>query len=247
MRRRLWSATTLVVAAGALLLLTPGVGQAQRVFNGYNGGYVQPNFGGYRGGLTPYGGGGYGNPGFAPYQNGWGTGYNPGYGYGNYNTPGYGYGNAYGNILNPGYGYNNAFAPSYYSPSYSNNGPAYSGAAYPYYSARNPNPLPTNSYQSYYPPSGAFQGNDRQQTENSALIRITVPPDAEIWFDGSKTTQTGGVRQFRTPALEANGHYSYQIRARWMQNGQERNETRELQVQPNKQATLDFTSPVAPR
>jgi uncharacterized protein (TIGR03000 family) len=39
-----------------------------------------------------------------------------------------------------------------------------------------------------------------------------VPANAEVWFDGVKTTQTGSLRQFVSPPLVAGKAYAYQVR-----------------------------------
>ena len=53
------------------------------------------------------------------------------------------------------------------------------------------------------------------------LIGIRVPENAQIWIDGQKTTQAGTFREFVTPPLESGQRYSYDIKARWTENGQE--------------------------
>ncbi|HEV2948301.1 MAG TPA: TIGR03000 domain-containing protein [Gemmataceae bacterium] len=57
--------------------------------------------------------------------------------------------------------------------------------------------------------------------DNAVLIGIRVPDNAQIWVDGEKTTQTGTFREFVTPPLELGQQYSYDIKARWTENGQE--------------------------
>jgi uncharacterized protein (TIGR03000 family) len=54
-----------------------------------------------------------------------------------------------------------------------------------------------------------------------AEIEVRVPAGAELWFNGEKTTQTGSVRQFRSPPLEPGARYAYDIKARWTENGKE--------------------------
>jgi uncharacterized protein (TIGR03000 family) len=53
------------------------------------------------------------------------------------------------------------------------------------------------------------------------VIDVRVPGNAQVWIDGEKTSQTGALREFVTPALEPGQQYSYDIRARWTENGQE--------------------------
>jgi uncharacterized protein (TIGR03000 family) len=76
--------------------------------------------------------------------------------------------------------------------------------------------------------------------ENAAMIAVRVPPDAEIWFDGKKTSQTGPVRYFETPALAPGHDYAYEIRARWKENGHEVERTRSVIVHPGDRLALNF-------
>jgi uncharacterized protein (TIGR03000 family) len=126
-----------------------------------------------------------------------------------------------------GYGY----APySYYdyAPNYSNYAPPV-----PYYQD-----FPVTGYQSNYPPSFP--------ADNSAMVEIRVPANAQVWFDGQQTQQTGANRFFNTPPLQKNG--TYEVRATWNDNGTPRTETKEVQVQPGQRSTVDFmggpTNPV---
>jgi uncharacterized protein (TIGR03000 family) len=92
------------------------------------------------------------------------------------------------------------------------------------------------SSQGYY---GAPAG-DMGPSDRTVLIDVRVPPDAEIWFEGAKTQSTGMFREFVSPALEPGQDYTYQVRARWMENGQEVNKDRELRVRAGNQLALDF-------
>jgi uncharacterized protein (TIGR03000 family) len=53
------------------------------------------------------------------------------------------------------------------------------------------------------------------------LIDVRVPGNAQVWIDDQRTNQTGPMREFVTPALNPGQEYNYDIRARWMENGQE--------------------------
>jgi uncharacterized protein (TIGR03000 family) len=76
--------------------------------------------------------------------------------------------------------------------------------------------------------------------ENATMIAVRVPADAEIWFDGKKTSQTGPVRYFETPPLEPGREYSYEIRARWNENGRQVERTRHVTVHPGDRLALNF-------
>jgi len=196
----------------ASVLAFPEVSLAQR-----RGGFgIGPGYGG-----IGIGTGGYGGSGFSIGQGGIGYGPNYGYGYGN----GMGYGNGYGG-WNSGYGYGNSglhygansgwgYAPSqgYYGGTYNNF--AQGGTIVGDMNA---------GYQSSYPPG--FGGQQQQQMNDRAMIRVHVAPDAQVSIDGSPTQQTGPDRLYVTPQLEGQGNYSYKVTARWRdQNGQEQTRT----------------------
>jgi uncharacterized protein (TIGR03000 family) len=221
MRSRLLSLAGLMALAGVLVLLSPAESQAQRrVFGVGFGGY---GYGGYGYGGYGYGGYGYGGLGY-------GYGYpHYGYGYGNYSLyrpfgyGGYGYG-IYG-YGGPG-SYGN-YAPAYVTPYYGSL--SYGPSDYAY------SPQ-TAVYQSLYP------SNVNQPTNNHAFIKVAVPPDAEVFFDGSPTQQRGPNREFQTPPLDPSRTFTYQIRATWTQNGQKMDQTRTVSVQANRTATVDFNA-----
>jgi uncharacterized protein (TIGR03000 family) len=78
----------------------------------------------------------------------------------------------------------------------------------------------------------------------NATITVLVPADAEVFFDGSPTTETGTQRVFATPALEAGSNYSYAIRACWTQDGRPVQQTRTVPVAAGANVRVDFTRPL---
>ncbi|MGE3803313.1 MAG: TIGR03000 domain-containing protein [Gemmataceae bacterium] len=155
---------------------------------------------------------------------------------------GYGYGLGY-----PGYyGYYPGYRP-YYGYGYSGYYPSY--RYYNYYTPRVivPTYVPSYNY-SYSSPSYSvplYSSQPARQPsysvpDNAALITVNVPAGAEIWFSGDKTSQTGTTRRFETPALEPGSNYSYSVRARWTENGKERDETKKVAVHANDRLTVDF-------
>jgi uncharacterized protein (TIGR03000 family) len=61
-----------------------------------------------------------------------------------------------------------------------------------------------------------------REPERSAKAHIwihMVPADAEVFFDGDPTTQTGPSRHYTTPALEVGKMYSYKVLVRWQKEG----------------------------
>src|SRR5262245_42431297 len=57
------------------------------------------------------------------------------------------------------------------------------------------------------------QSGDRSTAQASAEITIRVPGNAEIFFDGQPTTETGRERSYVTPPLAIGKKYSYDILA----------------------------------
>ena len=51
------------------------------------------------------------------------------------------------------------------------------------------------------------------------VLSLRVPANAEVLIDGNKMNQTGAVRDFVTPALDQGRQFSYDIQARWTENG----------------------------
>jgi uncharacterized protein (TIGR03000 family) len=68
-------------------------------------------------------------------------------------------------------------------------------------------------------------------------------PNAQVWFEGSKTQQTGTTREFESPQLTPGHSYVYHIRGRWMENGQTHDETRNVTVTSGEWRTVDFSRP----
>jgi uncharacterized protein (TIGR03000 family) len=166
---------------------------------------------GGRGGRGGYGGG-YGGRGYYG-----GSGISIGIG-------GYGYGSGYG------------YGRGYYAPYY---GSGYYASPYGYGNSYYAQPaygdgIISAGYQSLYPPSGAVQTN-----ASRAMVHVVVPPNAQVFFDDSPTSQTGPDRTFMTGPLEP-GTYSYNISARWMENGKERRENRSVRVTPGQTAEVNF-------
>jgi uncharacterized protein (TIGR03000 family) len=78
--------------------------------------------------------------------------------------------------------------------------------------------------------------------EQTAKIIIEVPADAEVYFDGAETTETGTERVYATPPLEKGTSYNYLIRAVWTENGTPVERTRKVTFQGGSQVRVDFTS-----
>jgi len=108
--------------------------------------------------------------------------------------------------------------------------PAAPAAYPPAGQAVNP-PANAESSRAFYPSFASAE---------TVRINVTVPTDAKITFNGAPTMQTGTSRRFVSPALSA-GQYSYEIQAVWMENGQEKRQSRSVAVQPGDVVQVTIT------
>jgi uncharacterized protein (TIGR03000 family) len=79
--------------------------------------------------------------------------------------------------------------------------------------------------------------------DTTAHITIMLPPNGEVWFDGSQTTATGTVREYDSPPLARGNRYAYDIRARWSENGREMTQTQRVQVTAGSRVRVSFPGP----
>jgi uncharacterized protein (TIGR03000 family) len=88
---------------------------------------------------------------------------------------------------------------------------------------------------------GAYSPS-RRAPDNSAHIRLIVPPDAKVWFGNSATQQTGSTRFFQSPPLTPGKDYGYDVKVQWRDaNGNEVTQTRHVDVRANTESTVDLT------
>lgn len=197
---------------------------------GAYGGY-RPYASGY--GYRPYGAYGAYRPGYGAYRAGYGF-YRPYYGYGGFGLLGFGlggYGLGYGY---GGYGYGGYGGYASYGSSY---GAGYgsSGLGLGY--------VPP-SYDSAPAVPDAAAADQQPPVDNAIHLQLTVPENAEVYFDGAKTSQTGTTREFTSPALSPGQRYAYKISVRYPgPDGQPVNDTRQIFVRPNDWFSVDFTRP----
>jgi uncharacterized protein (TIGR03000 family) len=159
------------------------------------------------------------------YGGGYGGCYGGGYG----GCYGGGYGGGYGCCGGGGYygggGYRAGYGGVYPGYAYMNTGGYYS-----------PNVIVqgqgTEVRQSFYP------------SQNTAMVQVLLPnPDAEVWFDGTATTQRGTDRFFQSPALQGEGRFQYTIKARWNRDGKSVEQERTVDVTPGRPVMVDFRAP----
>jgi uncharacterized protein (TIGR03000 family) len=84
---------------------------------------------------------------------------------------------------------------------------------------------------------------DETLSPTAAILRVRVPADAELWFDGARTVQRGAARQFVTPPLEDGRNFSYEVRARWSENGKVVERVETVRVHPGDRLTVDLLAP----
>jgi uncharacterized protein (TIGR03000 family) len=171
-------------------------------------------------GLGGYGLGGYGLGGYGLGGSGLGGYGLGGYGYGSggYGLGGYG-GGGYGSYLPYSGGYGAAVSPLVVSG-------------------------PGNTLNS---PAGPPPSQTPPPPDNAAHLQLIVPENAEVQFDGSKTTQTGLAREFVSPPLNAGQVFTYKITVRSTDpSGRPFDDTRNIRVRANDWVRIDFTRPAPP-
>jgi uncharacterized protein (TIGR03000 family) len=192
----------------------------------HGGGFHGGSVGGFHGGFHP-GGFGFGHPGF---------GFRPFYGSGFYP---YAYGSGY---------YPNSYDSGYY-PYDSGSYPDY-GSSLNYGSSSWTVPPddsgyagPTTQNAPAVAPSGSPEESSLSPSAPAAspvTLTIRLPADAELWFGATKTTSTGSVRRFHSPPLTPGQQYSYELRARWQENGRDVTQTQTVPVTAGANLSVSF-------
>jgi uncharacterized protein (TIGR03000 family) len=93
--------------------------------------------------------------------------------------------------------------------------------------------------------SGAFyyalDGSPATSNADAAVINVTVPATAEIWFNDYKTKLTGTTRTFVSPPLDPHLSHRYRVRVRWMENDQELVQERDVPIAPGTETRVRFS------
>ncbi len=207
--------TAVLVSMGVLGV--PAAAQAQR-FGGSGGGlypYTSRPLGGLTGAYAYSGYGPYATYGYGPYTYGSGPYLaRPGSSY----SP---YGFAYYNGLSLSSPY--SYVPSTYKSTIS--------------SDQNNTDSPSNAQSNVPPMADAGTG-----VAAPVSVSVRVPANAEVWFNGSKTTQTGARREFRSPPVPPGDGYGYEIRARWQSPNGTVDQTRTVRVRAGQHVIVDFAA-----
>jgi uncharacterized protein (TIGR03000 family) len=97
------------------------------------------------------------------------------------------------------------------------------------------------SPQSEIRQSGYFMPDDTDTKRTApAYLDVRVPAAAEVMVETEKTTQTGSRRTFVSPPISSGRNYVYEIKAKWMENGQPVERTRKVNIHAGEQVTVDF-------
>jgi uncharacterized protein (TIGR03000 family) len=78
-----------------------------------------------------------------------------------------------------------------------------------------------------------------------AHLTVRIPADAEVRIDGEPTTSTGSVREYRSPPLQPGSVCTYEVQARWQENGRTVTQTHRVDVSAGSHATTIFPSTFA--
>jgi uncharacterized protein (TIGR03000 family) len=141
-----------------------------------------------------------------------------------YYSPWYSYYSYYPNYYGgwPGYWGGYSYSPYWYGPRYA---------------------APTE-YRSFY----SEPQDNSASNSTSAFITVEVPANAELWFGNVLTRQQGTERSFVSPPLQS-GPYVYDLRARWTENGQPVERTKQVKVRAGERTRASFLDekvPLAP-
>ena len=233
-----------VPAVVAAMLLMAGPARAQHGGGGHGGGGFGGGFHG--GGFAPGGLGsnGFHGNGFAPGGLGSNGFHGNGFAPGGLHSNGFHRGGYY-----PGYYY--GYSPSYGDyPSYGYDQPYSSYQSYDLGDGSDPDlgsldssggvaPSYSSGYQGLGPSATLSLATASAQADPTAHVTVRGPANAEVWIQNSRTTSTGPVREFQSPPLTP-GRYTYEIRARWTENGRDITQTQKVAVAPGAHMTVDF-------
>jgi uncharacterized protein (TIGR03000 family) len=139
----------------------------------------------------------------------------------------------------------------YGPPSYGTASGSYTGGLQPYSGVGTTlKPLPSSFFSSATPgqtlapllgEAGALpSSNSPAQADNRARIRLRVPADADVWFEGVKTRQTGTERYFYSPPLTPGLTYAYEVEARWKEDGKVVRRQRQIVVHAGDSLRIDL-------
>jgi uncharacterized protein (TIGR03000 family) len=80
----------------------------------------------------------------------------------------------------------------------------------------------------------------KSEEQTRAKVRIEIPADAKLFVDGQLMKTSSAVRMFKTPVLEPNQTYFYELKAEVIRNSQTFTEVQQLVVRAGEQASASF-------
>jgi len=92
----------------------------------------------------------------------------------------------------------------------------------------------------------AHESSPATDLSRTVALKFLMPtPDADLWVEGKKVDSIGRVRRFTSPPLEPGVKFAYTARARWVQDGREMTQVKEIPVSAGDKNSVDFTAPAA--
>jgi uncharacterized protein (TIGR03000 family) len=215
-----------------------------------------PGFG-YGPGHHGYYGGYYGYPYGVGIGFGYGVGFGLGYGYyGGYGVYSGGYPYGLGYAATPYYGIPYGYGsggPFYLDPNYGYPAPGYYPAApgapgSP--PASSPNPDLSVNGTPMMPPSTAattltmlVSPASNRDSENDVTLIVLTPPEAIVWINGQRTSQTGSHREFVSAGPAPGRIYTFHVRAQWTSaGGNSIDISRTVSLVASEKRTIDFAT-----
>ncbi|MDB5313646.1 MAG: hypothetical protein JWO38_7848 [Gemmataceae bacterium] len=110
-------------------------------------------------------------------------------------------------------------------------------------------PRPKPPTVSAWPMLGAGPGSVGPTTSGGRhggclVVELKVPESAaEVYVDGTRTTQTGIDRVFESPPLEPGKDYTYELTARWVDRGVQVERKKLVTGKPGEVVRLDLSAP----
>ncbi|MBA4189204.1 MAG: hypothetical protein C0467_14495 [Planctomycetaceae bacterium] len=78
-------------------------------------------------------------------------------------------------------------------------------------------------------------------TSGTCTMTINLPADAKLLFNGTVANGTGGVRTFKTPALQSGVDYAYELTAEVMRGGKAERVTERVIVRAGETKSVTLT------
>ena len=76
------------------------------------------------------------------------------------------------------------------------------------------------------------------ENANKARLLLRVPADAVVRLNGQRMRANGEEREYLSPELEEGETYVYDIQVTWTQEGQKREESRQVKVVANRTTSV---------